>query len=332
MRLGRREITLGVASALAAPAGAAAAEPDVGARARWLAGTLALGPSSADWSAYAREEDARWQKSAARNAAVAAWATRELAGLPTDRPVFYPLAGADALHPSLLFKSAPRVILCGLEPIGDLPSPATAPPGTFLRLGKAHEDLHRLGFLRTQEMAADLAPVGVLPTLLGTIARLGGTVRSVHRASPTRVRVDFVAGDGAARRLDYVAQDLANAGLARAPELVAELRSLGPVTTFVKAGMYLLHEERFSYVRSLALEISQLVVQDDTGVPFRAFDARWAVRLYGRYTPPQKPFEPRRQRDLERAYAARRPPPLPFGFGYAMLPALSNLLVATRTA
>jgi hypothetical protein len=309
----------------------ARADDDVPSRARWVAGVTPLAGRTADWTSYASLEDARWSKARARFDVISAWARREIApSLPAGRAVLYPFAGADALYATLLFADAQRLVLVGLEPVGRLPRPGDVAPGFFSRLGASSDDLHRLGFLRTAQMAADLARDGVLPGVVATLVRLGGTVRGVTAMGPRRARVDWTSASGDARRLDYVQADLSNLGLKRESALVAELRALAPFATFLKAAMYLLAEPRFSFVRRELVEGSALVVEDDTGLPFHDFDARWAVRLYGRYAPPRKPFEHRRQPDLERAFALRAPATLPFGFGYAMLPNLSSLLVATK--
>jgi hypothetical protein len=149
------------------------------------------------------------------------------------------------------------------------------------------------------------------------------------QGAPGSARIDWTTATGKARRLDYVQADLANAGLASAPALVASVHALAPYVTFVKAAMYLLAEARFTSLRQALLDDSAIVVQDDTGVPFRAFDERWATRLYGRYEAPGAPFEERVQPALRAAFE-RRAAALPFGIGYHVQPARSNLLVASK--
>jgi hypothetical protein len=94
--------------------------------------------------------------------------------------------------------------------------------------------------------------------------------------------------------------------------------------------MFLLAEPRFSMLRQMILDDSSIVLQDDTGIPFRAFDERWAVRLFGRYEAPGAPYEERVQPALRAAYEQRGASPLSFGIGYHVQPARSNLLVASK--
>lgn len=331
-RMFRREALL-AALVLALPRRARADVPPDSV-AQCLAGmagaSVAPARDTAEWASYARREDERWEHEGPRLRAMQEWSARELAPLlPRERPVIYPFAGPDALHALALFGDSPRLLLIGLEPVGDLPDTATmVAPRYFARLGDAMEDLHRLTFFRTHALASDFDRAGVLPALLATVARMGGLVTRAELVT-RGVRIDWQA-KGVVRRLDYRQADLANAGLARDPQLVASMRALGPCVSFLKAASYLLAEPRFSFVRRMILEDSDVVVQDDTGIPFHAFDARWALRFFGRYEAPLSPFQDRLQPDLQREFARRAPSPLPFGIGYHVEARSSNLLVASK--
>jgi hypothetical protein len=338
LRILRREALLaGLALALPRLARAETAEDGEANRvARWLGGVEALPgtPPDEEWVAYAMGESERWGRQEPRLRAMQAWARRELASAVSwDRPVVYPFAGPDALHALALFGGAERVVLVGLEPVGDLPgATASAAAGYFRHLGAALEDVHKLTFFRTHAMASAFARVGVFPALLGTVARVGGRVTSFRSTdTPRGVRIDWVGEDERARQLEYVELDLANAGLAHQPAFLARLRRMAPYVTFLKAASYLLWEPRFSRARRMILEDSAVIVEDDAGLPFRDLTGRdWTLRLFGRYETPVSPFEDRWQPDLEAAYASRGGRPLPFGIGYHVDAARSNLLVAAK--
>lgn len=336
VRLSRRPLLLGAVAALGASGGGRARAEEAGEspRARWLAGIdppRAFEPSG-EWRAYAQAETERWATTATRLKAMEDWSAKELTAVPLDRPVLYPFAGPDALHAVALFGKARRLFLVGLEPVGALPDPSKAPPaGYFARLGAAQADLHRLGFFRTQEMASDFAPAGVLAALVGTIVRLGGTVGAVQiGASPPSARIDWTNKAGDARRLDYVQADLSNAGLKAQAQLVADLHALAPYVTFLKAAMYLLAEPRFSYLRQTLLDESAVILQDDTGVPLRHFDGRWAMRFYGAYEAPPPAYADRAEGDLKAALEHRSVAALPFGFGYHVQPTKACIVLATK--
>ena len=265
------------------------------------------------------------------------WARRELSPvLPAARPVFYPFGGPDAVHAIALFGGAPHLLLVGLEPIGDLPDPGAMEGADsaayFAALGAAMADLHRLTFFRTRALASDVRQIGVLPILLASIVRLGGHVVSVARPAPFRASIAWTSREGRESRLDYAQIDLGNGSLGRHPEHVAALRDLGSSVTFMKAASYLLGDARFSFARRLILEVSDAIVQDDSGVPFSDLHDGWTTRLFGRYVAPLEPFQDRAQPDLASAFAAQRPPPLPFGIGYHALSRRSNLVVALRAS
>ena len=105
------------------------------------------------------------------------------------------------------------------------------------------------------------------------------------------------------------------------------------MTTFVKAGSYLLHWSTFSTLRRLILDRSQFVLQDDTAIPYRFFkDLGWTVTLFGRYATPVKDFTNVEQEDLRQAYEApaAKVRPLLFRFGYRWRSLVDNLLLAER--
>ena len=350
VRLSRRQIlagglTLAASSPASLPvrnafADAALSDTHTHAQARWLAGLMPLPglDPSAEWAAFAQLENERWLQSQPRIKAMQEWSAKELQPLvPPEHAVFYPFAGPDALHALSLFGGARRIVLVGLEPVGALPDPAAVPPGFFSRLGSALGDVHRLTFFRTHEMSTDFQREGVLSALVATVARMGGRVSSVQGAqaasnppTPPGARIDWATAAGQARRLDYVQADLANSGLKAAPSLTSMVHGLAPCVTFVKAAMYLLAEPRFASLRQMILDDSSIVLQDDTGVPFRYFDERWAARFFGRYEAPGSPFEERVQPALRSAFEQHGASALSFGIGYHVHPSRSNLLVASK--
>ncbi len=346
-------------AAAAAPSTTVGPSPD--ALSRWLAGMPPRAPAgpvaearwapSGAWSSYAELEDARWRRQSARVAAMRRWAARAIAYVGPDRSLLYPFAGADALHALALFGRVGRVQLVGLEPVGEVPSALAAPsPSYFPRLSEALGELHRLTYFRTRGMSHDFgradprdgappppspAP-GVLSALLAIVARIGGRVRAIERrAYPEDVTIAWSGDDGRARELAYARLDLSNDGLSQQASYFAAMRRrLAPHATLLKASSYLAGDPAFTRLREALLEDSDLIVQDDSGLPYRDLAAKWAVVLYGTYQRPDAPFQDRAQADLAAAYAAARTagqsPELPFGIGYATVAERSNLLVARR--
>ena len=85
-------------------------------------------------------------------------------------------------------------------------------------------------------------------------------------------------------------------------------------------------------IRNYILQNSNLVLQDDTGVPFRDFEAsKWHVQLFGAYSHPDRPFRREYQRDLARAFQANtNVRELGFSLGYGAGRRPSILMLAHR--
>jgi len=99
----------------------------------------------------------------------------------------------------------------------------------------------------------------------------------------------------------------------------------------LKATSYMPHQPGFSMIRRALLANSYAILQDDTGLPFKAFTPdQWNVQLYGDYEKPYGSFGFMEQDDLRDAYKAGRAKPLPMHVGYGYRKITSNLLLAVR--
>jgi hypothetical protein len=112
------------------------------------------------------------------------------------------------------------------------------------------------------------------------------------------------------------------------------LRNIGPVKTYLKSASYLLHNAYFSEARNSILKNSNLVLQDDSGIPIRYFDnEKWNRQLFGTYDKPINLFKTRFQEDLKLLYDStdkEKIKPLQFGIGYDYKPNESNLMLFTK--
>ena len=163
---------------------------------------------------------------------------------------------------------------------------------------------------------------------------------AVARSRPLRqlkaVSIEFRAGESAKmKRLIYFSVDATDNGLAKYPQFVNFLRSLGPTTTLLKSASYLFHSKNFRLLRKTVLDASSYLVQDDSGVPYGVLvSGGWEIRLHGNYAVPIPPFEGAYQPALASAYKAQNPDPLPFSFGYNFRDnrdQRSHLIIGVRT-
>jgi hypothetical protein len=165
----------------------------------------------------------------------------------------------------------------------------------------------------TNGLAASVEPVSLM---------LDATPDAASRSRPLRqlkaVTFEFRAGDsGKLKRLIYFSVDATDNGLAKYPQFVAFLRTLGPTTTLLKSASYLLHSRNFRQLRKTVLDVTGYLVQDDSGVPYGVLaSGGWDIHLHGTYAVPIPPFEGAYQPALASAYKAQQPNPLPFTFGY----------------
>jgi hypothetical protein len=353
-----------LAAVLAAPAARAASSLDD--QARFLAGLpLSAGSplgtleATPEWQAHRKTMDAAWGKLSSRLTVMDAWAKAELA--PRIQPgakVLYLFGGPDAVTPLWLYPDAPAYLLAGLEPVGQAPPPETLAPKALDRalegLAEALRTVAPASFFRTYEMAHDLrgdAIDGVQPVMYLFISRSGGRILAAERleidatgaarvkpdgeawgAGTRAIRVRFQRDGRAPQEMTYVQVDLGDEALARKPGFLAFTRAYagGTANSLLKAASFILHDNHFKKPRALLVEQSASVLQDDSGLPFRAFEkGAWGYTAFGTYLAPKPPFQRGYQKDLAKVFEAGARP-LPFKFGYRKDAGESNLLLAVR--
>jgi hypothetical protein len=315
------------------------------------------------WKEHSEFMRAVWAQMNDRQiAAMTAWRNAELAqSCPAGRTLMYPFSGPDFFNAYWLFPRCETIVMFGLEHIGEVPDIDAMNERAILLLladvRAAMSSFRARNYFITGNMAKQLRTSqlhGVLPVFMLSMALAGlDIVRVVpHELAPLSrtdaapqgkpmrdlkgVTIEFRApGSTSTQRVHYFSVDATDRGLAHYPEFLSFVRNLAPTTTFIKSASYLLHSNKFNEMRSALLDISDYVVQDDSGLPFAMLDKRgWRVQLYGRYGRPIPPFGGAFQAGLDRAYKMQQPAPLPFTFGYQyrdFRDARSNLLVARRT-
>jgi hypothetical protein len=287
----------------------------------------------------------------------------ELVGPPVDgSPVWYPFSGADALTMMTYFPGHQTYVMAALEPPGMVPRPEDFPAGEFAHklpgIGATLESLLSKSFFVTREMDRQLrgqVTDGITDPLLIQLARLNYRILShtyvqvdesgklVGRALDAK-RAAFGRNRGIALEIQrdgeapallcYVSLNLDNNHMKDNPGFAAYIASLGKPSTMLKATSYMLHSNTFSIIRDMILTRSGLIVQDDSGIPWRFFQTpEWQVQLYGDYVKPfGKDFAFRAQADLREAYETQRSQvkPIEFRMGYGAGRVTSNLQVARR--
>jgi hypothetical protein len=336
----KRPLLIFLSVLLAIPAFAQRASLDD--TARFLAGIPVTGPlepltHDAAWLDHSRNLDSAWMKKDYHQVrAIRAWM---LANAPqyytSTNTVYYMFGGPDFLYANLFFPQAKTYILAGLEPVG------TVPDLNRMDIAALRTDLNALRasmhtvlqthYFITKEMRAELTRPnlgGTLPILYIFLARLNCTILdTTYVKSPAEgVKISFSSRGGPAQTLYYFKTDLSGGPSPFLKWCAAQ----GPGLSLLKAASYLMHTEGFSGVRNFLLGHSRVIIQDDSGIPLRAFPKTWKVDCYGRYVPHAEMFGKYHQPDLAAIYN-RQPPPseLGFAFGYHWQRDRGLLMLAT---
>ena len=312
--------------------------------ARFLAGLPvegALAPlmQTPAWQQHAREMDTAWAKKETHQIfPIREWMSINAGPyfLSTET-MYYMFAGPDFLYAHTFFPFANTYILAGLEPIGQVGDLTTFPPeavtGNLSILRASLASILRFQYFITKDMRAELGKngvSGVLPLLYVFLARTHNTLLEVERVTfPAEgVKLVFHAPQREQNRtLFYFKTDLSGGNSA----FLKWCGTQGPGLSLLKAASFLLHGEGFNGVRNFLLENSRVIIQDDSGIPLRAFPKGWNVQCFGPYVPHRTEFAKYTQPELL-ALSQRNPnSPLGFAFGYHWQKEEGMLMLATPT-
>ena len=279
----------------------------------------------------------------ARYEAMQKWGEENLGKVKGSKDVVrYLFGGPDFLNAYALFPNARVMVLGGLEPVGEVPPPENLKQGmlgqSLASLRQALRTSLYCGYFITSEMGGQLhlgCFRGVLPVLYTELALTGNTVDSVAFEQPfgaPGVRITYHRPGHSQQTLYYFQSNLANGEQCR--RFLTWLGTLGEGATYLKAASYLLHGSEFSQTRDFLLGTSSVVVEDDSGIPYRYFaQSGWNIRLFGEYASPLPIFSGYLQTDFREAYKTPAyAGPIAFGAGYHVIPAHANILLATPGA
>ena len=346
----------------------AAADPYWNDVARYLAGmevreTSVLKPGTADprYRAHIAYMDKLWGMIRKETIdLIRPWRDGNIPSMGGGGTAFYPLSGADFINLFTLYPNARTYLMIALEQPGDAALLRDHGSNRFLDgLMPIQRGIYLYGVnnyfqskVMMKEMNNTLLP-GTAPALLIFMARMGLIITGVENifigdsgnivtARPAKggprpvagIRILFT-GSGAAgtRELIYLSMRLEPNSVDTATPEGRFFNRLRRVRTMLKSAVYILQDKKYAPLKDFIVERSALIVQDDSGISYGAFDHGWKVRLYGKYNPYMSlgGCTIRRQEDLAQAYR-KESFPLPFNFGYGILQGQgqSNLMVAEK--
>lgn len=282
------------------------------------------------------------------------------------KTAFYPFSGADFINLYTLFPNSTNYIMIALEEPGRIPEPLKLSPSELASglsaIQRSISNIASENYFKSAIMQKEMTNKyleGTTPILLIFAARLGLNIQDVSAAvldeagKIQRLNKDDLLNDkkypvygsriifssketSEPRTLTYLKMRLHNSSLNEKSAEGQFFKKLNGSGTIIKSAVYLLHRESFNELCRYIMNISDIIVQDDSGIPFRYFSKRtWNISLFGTYTSPRSLKDlpdPPAQPDLAKAYKERTAP-LPFNFGYGVLTGkgMSNLLLATKS-
>ncbi len=315
--------------------------------------------NSPAWQSYSAQFNKSWENSRDKQfQAVDAFQKRELAPLHTgSRFLFYPFSGPDVLYAQHFFPDARLTVFAARENVGDVLPPESYKPANIVKeLDGWREGIKSIfdrTFFVTSEMDQQFhgkVHDGILPLMLLLLARNGNVIDYVRyvrltetgEAVPEAANVPRHHGveihyrqpsETQSRILYYIKTDLASP-FKTDPSFSRFLAHQGRSDTLIKSASFLLHWMQFAAIREYILANSNLILQDDTGVPYKMLKPKeWDVKLYGEYSHPDKPFTSEWQTDLAEAFKEPgRVRELGFVLGYGSRRRPSSMMLATRIA
>lgn len=276
------------------------------------------------------------------------------------KTLLYPFSGPDFINAYTLFPDHGRYVFFSLERPGTLPDLESVTSVQFAKLLQdmrtAFRDIFERNYFITSYMTKQLSSPwvrGTVPVMSTMMALLNRRIVRIEpldlfpelthaydapdakrpRVRMRGVRIEFSAANvPGAQQLYYISLDATDKALEFYPEFINWVAQYRPATSLIKSASYLLHDPQFVKTRTMLLESSDILVQDDTGIPYRFLgQAPWQVKLYGQYHKPIRPMEYAYQKDLEAAFKEKKDlPDLPFPFGYHWRGKKSGLIVAQR--
>lgn len=278
--------------------------------------------------------------------------------------VFYPFSGPDILYCNTLFPNATNYTMIGLEPVGTLPIIddkkiiADSIQNYFKKINSSLNAILKFSFFRTVSMKEDLRNDEVDGTIHLMLLFLNKTNHQIASVKPffidstgakhylnstlalssgsyknKSVEIIAINNQNQVKTITYTSADLSDGALKRNKGLITYINNLKFETTYLKGASYLMHKGNFSEIRTLILNNTQRVVQDDSGIALRYITKdknKWDYAFYGEYTKPINMFTQHYQADLDSLYKLVGAKKLGFGLGYNYRDKNSNFMIIKK--
>ena len=311
------------------------------------------------WKKHKEVMQTQWKSVRARLDTIEKWRDQEVKLKDVaGRTLLYPFSGPDFLNAWALYPNHGKYLFFSLENPGSLPDLEKMGPKEFEGLlgsvRNAFTEIFQRNYFITSYMGKQLTQAqlkGTVPVIATMMALNGLRIAKIEAVDPfpeltkafeepkakrpakilRGAKITFVTAANRAHELSYFSLDATDKALAHYPDFLDWVGRNKPASALVKSASYLLHDNQFSKTRDMVLASADILVQDDTGVPYRYIkQANWNTKLFGKYHRPIAPMQWGYQGDLDKAFKEAKSEPLPFPFGYHWKGQEGGLILATR--
>lgn len=311
------------------------------------------------WKKHQEAMQAQWKAVRSRLDTIEKWRDQEVKVKDVAaRTLLYPFSGPDFINAWALYPNHGKYLFFSLENPGVLPDLEKMGPKEFDAMLKdvrnAFTEIFQRNYFITSYMGKQLTTShlkGAVPIIATMMALNGLRIAKVEAVDPfpdltkayeepkarrpgkllRGAKITFLTSANRVHELSYFSLDATDKALQFYPDFLDWVGRNKPASALVKSASYLLHDNQFSKTRDMILASADILVQDDTGVPYRYIkQANWNTKLFGKYHKPIKPMEWGYQGDLDKAFKEVKGEPLPFPFGYHWKGQESGLILATR--
>ncbi|MCB1192640.1 MAG: hypothetical protein KDK90_19500 [Leptospiraceae bacterium] len=280
-----------------------------------------------------------------------------------QKPVLYLLSGADFVNLYTFFPEASYYIMIGLEPPG-IPSTklfeVISIEETLYSIQKLVTEISARNYFTRRKLETEMGSIhlpGVTPILLVFMARMGLSIDGIYRVQmnalgdivlqpnqdsssmselPRGVSISFYDPNYKTHKtLVYLQMSLDPESVTPTSPKGSFFLKQNRFNMLLKAAEYIFHEPKFNGVLKMIYSKMDLLVQDDSGIPYKMFDNHiWDVQVFGNYMGriplPRTPDVPE-QKELKTLFK-NNGKPLNFPYGYGILKGQnrSNLMLLIK--
>jgi len=267
------------------------------------------------YKAYSKSMDKAWNKINQNYIRyVTEWSKEYMPEANKNNTALYPLSGADFINLYHFYPNSPRYIMIGLETPGYVNDPILFRPqelkNAFYTLDASLNQIAVQNYFTTILMAKKFSNKyfpGVSPVLLVFLKRLGFDIDDLQRIALTQdgnfreisekevndspeafqgIRIIFHSkGNSKLRELIFF-KFFVNPSSADLSTIEGKFLSRQKRLNLVlKSAIYLMHLEKYQSFINTIVAKSDMVVEDDSGIPIRNFPrAEWDIQVFGSYT------------------------------------------------